>query len=65
MIQLGPGVELKAKGPDGQPLWAYWYRIEGRGSRAAGASEALPWPVSPSMDVTLAPLCAPTQGGVR
>lgn len=28
----GPGVKLKAKGIDGQPLWAYRYRLEGRGS---------------------------------
>src|SRR5207237_1586162 len=28
----GPGVQAKTKGHDGQPLWAYRYRIEGRGS---------------------------------
>jgi len=32
MIQQGQVFKLKAKGPDGQPLWAYRYRIEGRGS---------------------------------
>jgi integrase len=26
------GVKLKTKGPEGQPLWAYRYRLEGRGS---------------------------------
>jgi hypothetical protein len=25
--------ELNATGPDGQPLWAYRYRLDGRGSR--------------------------------
>ena len=32
MIQRGQVFKLKAKGPGGQPLWAYRYRIEGRGS---------------------------------
>src|SRR4051812_50076795 len=32
MIQQGQVFKLKAKGPDGQPLWAYRHRIEGRGS---------------------------------
>ena len=32
MIQQGQVFKLKAKGHDGQPLWAYRYRIEGRGS---------------------------------
>src|SRR5437763_10299378 len=32
MIQHGQVFKLKAKGHDGQPLWAYRYRIEGRGS---------------------------------
>jgi hypothetical protein len=32
MIQQGQVFKSKAKGPDGQPLWAYRYRIEGRGS---------------------------------
>jgi hypothetical protein len=32
MIQQGQVFKLKAKGPEGQPLWAYRYRIEGRGS---------------------------------
>ena len=32
MIQQGQVFKLKTKGPDGQPLWAYRYRIEGRGS---------------------------------
>ena len=32
MIQQGQVFKLKAKGPDGQPLWAYRYRLEGRGS---------------------------------
>jgi integrase len=32
MIQQGQVFKLKAKGPDGQPLWAYRYRIKGRGS---------------------------------
>jgi hypothetical protein len=32
MIQQGQLFKLKAKGPDGQPLWAYRHRIEGRGS---------------------------------
>jgi hypothetical protein len=26
-------LELKTTGPDGQPLWAYRYRLDGRGSR--------------------------------
>lgn len=32
MIQHGQVVKLKTKRPDGQPLWAYRYRLEGRGS---------------------------------
>jgi integrase len=32
MIQQGQVFKLKTKGPDGQPLWAYRYRFEGRGS---------------------------------
>jgi hypothetical protein len=30
MIQHGQVFKLKTKGPDGQPLWAYRYRLEGR-----------------------------------
>ena len=32
MIQQGQVFKLTAKGADGQPLWAYRYRLEGRGS---------------------------------
>ena len=32
MIQHGQVFKLKTKGVDGQPLWAYRYRLEGRGS---------------------------------
>lgn len=32
VIQQGQVFKLKAKGVDGQPLWAYRYRLEGRGS---------------------------------
>jgi|SRR5579862_6075670 len=32
MIQQGQVFKLKTKGPNGQPLWAYRYRLEGRGS---------------------------------
>src|SRR5579862_4250151 len=32
MIQQGQVFKLKTKGPDGQPLWAYRYRIDGRSS---------------------------------
>ena len=32
MIQQGQVFKLKSKGPDGQPLWAYRYRLEGRSS---------------------------------
>jgi hypothetical protein len=32
MIQQGQVFKLKTKGPDGQPLWAYQHRLEGRGS---------------------------------
>jgi integrase len=32
MIQQGQVFKLKANGPGGQPLWAYRYRLEGRGS---------------------------------
>src|SRR5439155_17430422 len=31
MIQQGRVFKLKTKGADGQPLWAYRYRLEGRG----------------------------------
>lgn len=32
MIQQGQVLKLKTKGADGQALWAYRYRVEGRGS---------------------------------
>ena len=32
MIQQGQVFKLTAKGADGQPLWAYRYRLEGRSS---------------------------------
>src|ERR671922_1329082 len=32
MIQQGQVLKLKTRGADGQPLWAYRYRLEGRGS---------------------------------
>ena len=32
MVQQGQVFKLKTKGPDGQPLWAYRYRLEGRNS---------------------------------
>lgn len=32
MIQQGQVFKLKTKGPEGQPLWAYRYRLEGRRS---------------------------------
>ena len=32
MIQHGQVFKLKTRGVDGQPLWAYRYRLEGRGS---------------------------------
>jgi 1-aminocyclopropane-1-carboxylate deaminase/D-cysteine desulfhydrase-like pyridoxal-dependent ACC family enzyme len=32
VIQQGQVFMLKAKGADGQPLWAYRYRLEGRSS---------------------------------
>jgi integrase len=32
-MQHGQIFELKSTGPDGQPLWAYRYRLDGRGSR--------------------------------
>ncbi len=32
MIQHGQVFKLKTKGADGEPLWAYRYRLEGRGS---------------------------------
>ncbi len=32
MIQQGQVFKLKARGADGKPLWAYRYRLEGRGS---------------------------------
>src|SRR5438105_1459794 len=38
MIQQGQVFKLKAKGVDGQPLWAYRYRLEGRASMRGNAS---------------------------
>ena len=32
MIQQGQVFKLKAKSEDGEPLWAYRYRVAGRGS---------------------------------
>ena len=32
MIQQGQVFKLKARGADGEPLWAYRYRVAGRGS---------------------------------
>jgi len=37
VIQQGQVFKLKAKGVDGQPLWAYRYRLEGRGSASPQA----------------------------
>jgi integrase len=31
-VAAGPGVQAEGEGRDGQPLWAYRYRLEGRGS---------------------------------
>ncbi len=45
MIQQGQVFKLKTRGADGQPLWAYRYRLDGRGYRRgalAGPREALP-----------------------
>jgi hypothetical protein len=33
MVQQGQVFKLKAKGADGKPVWAYRYRLEGRGSK--------------------------------
>jgi hypothetical protein len=35
MIQQRQVFKLKTKGPDGQPLWAYRYRREARGSASS------------------------------
>lgn len=35
MIQQGQVFKLKAAGVDGEPLWAYRYRVAGRGSTEA------------------------------
>ena len=32
MVQQGQGFKLKTKGADSKPLWAYRYRLQGRGS---------------------------------
>ncbi len=32
MVQQGQVFKLKTTGPDGKPLWAYRYRLQGRGS---------------------------------
>ena len=32
MIQQGQVFRLKAEGPEGEPLWAFRYRVAGRGS---------------------------------
>jgi hypothetical protein len=54
-MQHGQIFERKATGPDGQPLWAYRYRLDGRGSRriqrggyatADNAYDALQWALS-------------------
>jgi hypothetical protein len=37
MIKQGQVFKLKAKGANGEPLWAYRYRLEGRGSGSAAA----------------------------
>jgi hypothetical protein len=39
MIQQGQVFKLKTKGADGQPLWAYRYRLEGRGSERPQVGE--------------------------
>jgi hypothetical protein len=36
MIQQGQVFKLKATGGDGEPLWAYRYRVAGRGYETAG-----------------------------
>jgi len=35
MCQQGQIVTLKSTGPDGRPLWAFRYRVDGRGSKRA------------------------------
>ena len=32
MAQQGQMLKLKTRGADGKPLWAYWYRVDGRRS---------------------------------
>jgi hypothetical protein len=32
MAQQGQMLKLKTRGADGKPLWAYRYRVDGRGS---------------------------------
>jgi len=32
MVQQGQVIKLKTKGADSKPLWAYRYRLQGRGS---------------------------------
>ena len=32
MVQQGQVFKLKTKGADSKPLWAYRYRLQGRGS---------------------------------
>jgi hypothetical protein len=32
MVQQGQVFKLKARGMDGRPLWAYRYRLDGRGA---------------------------------
>jgi hypothetical protein len=56
-MQRGQIFELKTTGPDGQRLWAYRYRLDGRGSRriqrggyatAGDAHEALQHALTPA-----------------
>jgi hypothetical protein len=64
----GQVFKLKAKGVDGQPLWAYRYRLEGRGSArpqvggfatrtdALRALEKSPWQITRSWTGYWSPL---------
>jgi hypothetical protein len=40
VIQQGQVFKLKTKGADGQPLWAYRYRLEGRGRRGYRSADS-------------------------
>jgi hypothetical protein len=55
VIQQGQVFKLKTKDADGKPLWAYRYRLEGRGS---ARPQVVPAAISPPQVKMISPPAA-------